>query len=209
MKNADKTQSLAKYIKSLSDFKYVKPDTPYNHMGATIVDAMLQAGVTYETVVKPRVDVILRDYPEAKTTTGFFEVIKTKKIKRILKWQDDEKPNRIIEATQFFIREKVETEDQLKSWLEKEMNMAKLDSVRGVGAKTIDYYKFLVGIPTTAIDRHMRNFLSSAGICTETYDEAKNIINDTADSIGVNRTLLDHSIWKYMSKKRKRSSCHA
>ncbi|MEW6068163.1 MAG: hypothetical protein AB1610_07735 [Nitrospirota bacterium] len=68
----EKVEKLSKYIKSLKDFKIVKPDipVPYNHMGATITDAMLQAGTTWDTVVKPRIKKLL-NYSEAKTTTGF------------------------------------------------------------------------------------------------------------------------------------------
>jgi hypothetical protein len=196
--------TLANYIKSLSDFKYVKPDVPYGHMGATIVDAMLQAGLRYETVVKPRVDKIHHEYPDAKTTSGFSDLIKTQDLKKILDWNNSEKPNRIIDVTNFFLNESIENEPQLKVWLENEENLVKLDGVKGVGNKTLDYFKFLTGIPTTAIDRHLLNFLNSAGITTNSYQEAKEMVNKTADSLKVDRTLLDHSIWKYMSEKKGR-----
>ncbi len=47
---------LVKYLSTLDGFVIVDdPDGPYHHMGATITDAILQAGTTYETVVRPRV----------------------------------------------------------------------------------------------------------------------------------------------------------
>ena len=47
---------LAEYIRAKRDFEIVKSiDGSYGHMGATLTDAVLQAGVKYETVVRPRV----------------------------------------------------------------------------------------------------------------------------------------------------------
>jgi hypothetical protein len=207
-----RTSVLAKYIKSLSDFQYVKPDIPYNHMGATVVDAMLQAGLRYETVVKPRVDKIQEEYPEARTTSGFSDLISKKDLKKIIDWKNDIKLSRIIDVTNFFLKEGIETEAQLRLWLENDQNLPKLDAVKGVGDKTLDYFKFLTGIPTTAIDRHLLNFLKDAGITTNSYQEAKEIVNDTADFLKVDRTLLDHSVWKHMSEKKnsnKNRSCRS
>ena len=52
-------------------------------MGATITDAMLQAGVKWKTVVKPRRDNIIK-YPEARTTTGFHNLLLKVDIKEII-----------------------------------------------------------------------------------------------------------------------------
>jgi hypothetical protein len=199
-----KARRLTKYIDTLTDFKYVEPEIPHNHMGATITDAMLQSGIKYETVVKPRVDRIYDNYPEAKTTSGFLKVIERIDLKNLLDWHDSEKPRRILEVTKFLAKEGIETEIQLKEWLERNQNIAKLDSVRGVGNKTIDYFRFLSGTPTSAIDRHLLNFLKKAGISISGYTEAKEVINSAADLIGKDRSLFDHSIWLYMSKKKER-----
>jgi hypothetical protein len=200
----NKAVSLAKYIGTLTDFRFVEPEIPYSHMGATITDAMLQPGIIYDTVVKPRVEKIRADYPEAKTTTGFLKVLDKNDPKKLLNWRDSEKPSRILEVSKFFAQEGIETEVQLRTWLEKEENIAKLDEVRGVGMKTIEYFRFLSGADTSAIDRHLLNFLKIAGIGVSGYVEAKGVIDRTADLIGKNRSLLDHSIWKYMSEKKLR-----
>ena len=44
-------------------------------MGATITDAVLQAGLRYETVVWPRVQHVMT-IPEAATTSGFLAVLR-------------------------------------------------------------------------------------------------------------------------------------
>ena len=202
MITVDKAESLAKYIGNLSNFRLVNPEYPYNHMGATITDAMLQPGLNYKTVVEPRVKELLEKYPEAKTTSGFLALLKQVNIKVLLKWEDSEKPNRILKVVDFFVKEGIEKEKQLRTWLENETNIAKLDNIRGIGNKTIDYFKMLSGIQTSAIDRHLINFLNEACIHVNGYSEAKEVINKTAEYMKIDKSLLDHSIWKYMSTKR-------
>lgn len=208
--NVDKkAKSLAQYISTLSDFSYVEPDIPYNHMGATISDAILQSGLNYKTVVKPRVDEILEKYPDAKTTSAFLRILNEIGPNKLLRWQDSEKPNRVLELVNLFIAEGIENEKQLEIWLKDKKHIALLEKVRGVGNKTIDYIKLLSGSrSTSAIDRHLLGFISEAGISVNGYSEAKDVINGTADLIGRDKSLLDHSIWKYMSdKKGKRIPC--
>ena len=95
MNREEKTKKLVGYINSLSDFNFLSPVYPYGHMGATITDAMLQAGLTWETTVKPRVERV-KGYKEANTTSGFLNLLNRVEIKDLLDWNDDEKPNRII-----------------------------------------------------------------------------------------------------------------
>jgi len=40
-----KAERLKSFIESLSDFEIIPPNIPYNHMGKTICDAILQAGL--------------------------------------------------------------------------------------------------------------------------------------------------------------------
>jgi hypothetical protein len=203
-----KADRLSGYIDSLPDFQLVAPDVPYGHMGCTITDAMLQAGLTWQTVVKPRLDKLRTQYPSAKTTTGFFTLLQTTGPGPLLGWNDLEKPTRILNVTRFFIEEDIETEADLKSWLEKDSNVHRLKTLRGIGNKTADYFKWLAGIPAVAVDVHLLAFLSLAGISPANYEEARDVIGGCADLKGLNRTVLDHSIWRYMSdSSRRRMGC--
>lgn len=194
---------LLRYIDSIKDFQLVAPDIPYGNIGATIVDAMLQAGLKWETVVKPRVLRIKNDFPDACTATGFLNVLETFGPKKTLCWKHSDKPNRIVEITKFFVKEGVETEADLRNWIQNISNTEKLRTLKGVGNKTVDYFNLMVGIPTAAIDRHLLKFLHNAGIETNDYFEAKEIIHLAADARGIDRTTLDHSIWKYMSERKR------
>ncbi len=205
----EKINLLIRYIDSLSDFKIVRPEIPYNHMGATITDAMLQAGTTWETVVKPRIQNLLK-HPEAKTTTGFHNLLKRDGVKKLLDWKDNEKPTRILNVVNFFIKEEIETEADLKMWLENEANTTRLKELRGIGNKTADYFKKLSGISTCAVDRYLIESLKRAGINIgiNDYLKAREIINKSAEQMKIDKSTLDHSIWKYMSdKKGKKNTC--
>ncbi|MBC8431848.1 MAG: hypothetical protein H8D96_07995 [Desulfobacterales bacterium] len=199
--------SLVDYLQSLDDFVMIDYfDGNYGHMGATISDAILQAGTTYETVVRPRIKRIREVYSEAVTTSEFWRLLQEKGSKAVLSWKDDEKPRRVVGFTKFLLEEGIETEGALSEWIESDSNRARLLKVRGIGPKTADYIKILVGSQTAAVDRHVFRLLSEAGLETSNYEEAKEILNLAADIFGVERALFDHSIWQYMSKRDKLKS---
>jgi hypothetical protein len=73
----EKAKVLVDHIRKLPNFRIVTSYNPvYGHMGATITDAMLQAGTSWKTVVKPRRDKIWK-YTQAQTTSGFLALIES------------------------------------------------------------------------------------------------------------------------------------
>lgn len=141
------------------------------------------------------------EYPSARTTSGFVNLINSNNIHEILNFRG-EKPNRIV-AVALYLKEKgIETEEELGKWLEDDRNLNKLRKLKGIGSKTIDYFKILVGIDTNAVDRHLENFLKNANIIASGYDEHQQIIIHAADTLHIKRSVLDYSIWNYMSEKR-------
>ena len=195
-------QVLADYVRSLEAFEVVNfIDGNYDHMGATISDAILQAGVKYEFVVRPRIARLRANYPEATTTSAFLDLLESVGPKPMLEWSDDEKPRRIVGLARFLQARRLETESDLRAWLAIESNRQSLLDLRGIGPKTADYMKILVGSQTTAVDRHVFGILGEAGIPTTNYDVARSIVNDAADLLGIGRAFFDHSIWRYMSRR--------
>jgi hypothetical protein len=193
----------------MDDFKYIGPDHPFPHMnmGASISEAILQAGTNYSTVVKPRVIQLLKK-KEAKTTDGFLDLLVREGAGSLLNWKDTEKPRRIHQLTNLLSCEDVQNESDLKTWLQDAGNIEKLMAIKGVGKKTIDYLKILVGISTVAVDRHIFRFLHKAGIkiSISEYDKARSIVNGAAEQMNLKASVLDHSIWFYMSSRSERQS---
>jgi hypothetical protein len=204
--NVDKKASkLAKYALSLEGFLILEDDSDdyhYGHMGAIITEAILQAGLNYNTVVLPRVKRLIECYPEARTTSGFIGLAEKEGLNRLIRWKDAEKPSRIMNTACFFRSSGIETEGDLRIWLEGPGNIEKLKELRGIGDKTVDYFRILIGIDTGAVDRHVLRFLKNACIEASSYGEARDIINETADLLSVKRRTLDRSILRYMSNKK-------
>ena len=195
-------EKLAHYVRSLSGFKFYETiDGNYDHIGATVGDAVLQANNKYSTHVKPRVNRILARYPNARTTSAVLHLLELTSIAEFLDWHSEARAERFRQVLELFATEGVEVETDLRQWLANEDNLPKLRSIKGVGPKTIDYFKILVGIPTSAIDRHLLNFLGLAGLAPCDYHDAQITINVAADILSVDRAHFDHSIWQFMSKR--------
>jgi thermostable 8-oxoguanine DNA glycosylase len=88
---------------------------------------------------------------------------------------------------------------QWNLWLALPQNIMRLQSIKGIKEKTAHYLQMLAGIQGIAIDRHLQRFLEGAGTPCRTYLEARLVLDETAQLIGVAPSNLDYSIWKYMS----------
>ncbi|MBI9046989.1 MAG: hypothetical protein JEZ06_21055 [Anaerolineaceae bacterium] len=197
------TKKLINYINSLQDFEIISViDGAYQHMGATLVDGVLQSGLNYKTVVEPRVEHVLATYPNKKTTSEFSELCKKEGIKNIITWNDDRKPNLILTLVSLLQNENVETCQEFSIWLKDVQNTSKLHAIKGIGPKTIDYFKILVGQESVAVDVHLTRFIQLAGIQLSGYEEIKALISKASIELGIKESVLDHSIWKYMSERK-------
>jgi len=199
MSNSEK---LAQYVRSLPKFVIFETiDGNYSHIGATVADAVLQANNRYSTHVRPRVNRILATYPEAQTTSSVLRLLEEISATEYLSWRGEDRAERFSRILTLFASEDIETEADLKAWLGDNINLSKLISIKGIGPKTVDYFKILVGVSTSAIDRHLLNFLGLAGLTPCGYSEAQSIINGAADILSVDRAYFDHSIWQFMSRR--------
>ena len=86
---------ITSFIRNNKDFKFLDLTSSYNYaigdtfslsidnsrnltnnnMGATIIDGVLQSGLNYNNVVKPRVDKFKNENRDVKTTTEFYNLI--------------------------------------------------------------------------------------------------------------------------------------
>lgn len=90
----------------------------------------------------------------------------------------------------------------MAEWILDDGNAESLLEINGVGRKTIDYMKLLSGQQAIPIDRHMFQFLEIAGVLTADYKEASRILRKTASVLEVGESVLDKTIWNYMSQKK-------
>lgn len=183
----------------MNNFDEVTQRTPYFHMGATITDAVLQAGLNYKNVVYPRVAKLLTKFGEYRTTCDFIILFKTIPLNELIDWNNEQKLNRIIDLSWFLFNKKIENENQLSVWLDDKENVLILSEIKGIGPKTIDYLRMLSGKQAIPIDRHLFKFLELAGVFVKTYEEANAIYCKAAERLNIQQYELDKKIWLYMT----------
>jgi hypothetical protein len=200
-------ERLVEYIKSRPDFIYHKCDDPYGHMGATIADSILQANNRY-TSVTPRIERILRKWPDATTVTAMLTLLASVPATQFLNWQGQERADRFREVLYLLKKDHVDSESDFRAWLENDINLLKLEAISGIGPKTVDYFRMMVGLQGVAIDRRLLKFLGMAGIPVKQRDyfSARSVVSHAADLLSIKRADLDHSIWRYIGD-REGSAC--
>jgi hypothetical protein len=204
MNYAIEARKLANYINELGEsFITYAPSNQivYDHIGALFADIILQSGLNYSTVVKPRVDFILYHYPEAKTVNSFKKLIDQIGAENVLRWQNHVKVERVHRLVNFIKDEQIETCEDLIQYLSWQANQAKLLDLNGIGPKTLDYLMKLLNFDTIAVDRHIFGFTKLANINSDDYFTVKKIVEYAADFLEISRRSIDYSIWKYMSNK--------
>ena len=193
-----RAQALAEYIESMH-FAPVTQRTPYFHMGATITDSVLQAGLNYRCVVYPRVLKLLTRFPSYRTTCDFLILMQTIPLPELIEWSNKRKLELIENISWLLFDNGVETEPELAIWLNSGKNISQLEKLKGIGPKTIDYLSMLSGNQAIAIDRHLFAFLRLAGIFTNSYSEASVLYQKAADILSLSAFELDRQVWRYMS----------
>lgn len=188
---------VANYAKELgANIEPLEIRPAYEHMGALIADSVLQTGLNYVSVVKPRVTTILTRYPERSRISKLVDLVHRGETATFLNWTHSEKVNRFDALVTFLNDASVEYVDDLKEGLRDPNFVVSLRDVRGVGPKTIDYMRCLVGIDSIAVDRHLRTFAKRVGVIEEDYDFLKNVFCYAADLLSVSRKDFDAWVWR-------------
>ena len=174
---------------------YVVQRSTYKHAGALLADAVLQAGLSYRSVVMPRVGRILKEFPDADRVSALRYLVEKGSTAHLLNWQHRTKIERFERLVCFLHRAKVDTTDDMRTVLKSEPFCADLQSLNGVGPKTIDYMACLVGIESIAVDRHIRTFALRSGVDNDAYEFLKNVFCFAADLLSISRREFDAWVW--------------
>ncbi|WP_036840874.1 hypothetical protein [Pleomorphomonas oryzae] len=173
----------------------------YRHLGALLADSILQAGLNYSTVVRPRIERILATYPYATTTETLLEIVNSGEVGSFLNWKHPTKIDRFIRLVGTLADLGVEGIDDLRTSLRSGDFSERLRQLNGIGPKTIDYMSCLAGDESIPVDRHIRAFALRAGVEGDDYYYLKNTFCFAADLLSVSRREFDAWIWQRESSR--------
>lgn len=188
---------IADYAKDEGALREQKvPRVTCEHVGAVLADSVLQAGLNYTTVVRPRVLAILRTYPEMDSVSSLMTLVKEHKTGVFLNWRHHEKVTRFEALVHFLARWNVDRADDLRALLARDEFCHAIQGINGVGPKTVDYMACLVGIDSIAVDRHVRTFAKKVGVENDDYQFLRRSFCCAADLLSVPRREFDAWLWR-------------
>lgn len=174
----------------------------YDHLGAVLADSVLQAGLRYASVVRPRVERILIRYPDSASAWALAEIVRNGQAAEFLDWQHPVKAARFERTVEFICKSGIEHVADLREKLRSDEFCLHFQSINGIGPKTVDYMACLVGIESIAVDRHIRSFARRVGIQAVDYLFLKRVFCFAADLLSISRREFDAWVWHRESSKK-------
>lgn len=116
----ERVATLADKIRHLPGFPTFPGVEPggarYDHMGALLSDAALQATIDFDSVVKPRVDKLLVTWPDAVTVDRFRARVAAENLCAVLDCNHPERLARALRLADLLATEGVQTVPDLHEW---------------------------------------------------------------------------------------------
>lgn len=190
-------RSIANHAKNQGAlFEVRSPRDICDHIGAVLADSVLQAGLNYMTVVRPRVQTILRMHPNHVTISSLVSLIKSGETSTFLNWRHHEKVSRFEALVAFLQRAGIEDVQDLRLSLASNEFCDAIQTINGIGPKTVDYMGCLVGIDSIAVDRHVRTFAKAIGVKNDDYHFLRESFCFAADLLSLSRREFDAWLWR-------------
>ncbi|PHV68465.1 hypothetical protein [Williamsia muralis] len=177
----------------------------WNHIGAIICDAALQRQAKYKSTVLPRVQRLIKEWPDADTLSGFKTRIASEGLSKTINWRGPQKLEVITRLVEQFDAAGIETVADLVEVLADQDRgpefRGSLRRIPYVGQKTVDYIAVLAGSAEhVPVDMHIKGFAKDAGITySHDYDRVSELVKAAAKEYGCSTGALDAAIWDYMS----------
>jgi hypothetical protein len=201
--DARRGRILAAHIGSLSGFELVPFDVPFGHMGATLADAVLQEGLTTGSGPAPAAQRLRRAYPTARTTSAFSVLLESAEPSELWGAGDARKVRALEALVQLFLDEQVETEDDLRDWLDREGSKRRLSLTASFGERAFQYLRFLSGAADAiAVDRWFWRVLDGSGVRTYGFHDGLGLYEEAAAILGVSLPTLQYSLWRHGTSRR-------
>lgn len=167
----------------------------YEHVGALLADVVLQPGLHYGHVVRPRVTRILGRYARSSDVPALRRLVARLTAAVILDWRHPEKPRRFESLLAFFASRGLSTVADLQEWTAEPTVCAELLGQPGIGPKSFDYLRRLLGHDAVPVDRHLLRVLRAAGVPQVNYAEARGILTRGFELANVNARDAERALW--------------
>lgn len=191
---------IASYVEDLdAGIQTLERRPTCGHLGALLADSILQSGLSYKSVVRPRITRILGLYPQAESMHGILNFVQSDNVGVFLDWKGAEKIERFKRIVAHLWRTEVESVADLSAYLMTPLARSEMMQLSGIGNKTFDYMACLAGIDCIPVDRHVLNFTASIGIEVYGYEETQAVVSYAADLLGIKRRDFDAWLWEMMS----------
>lgn len=202
-----------------SRLKTVSPDLydgnygdRYDPPAVRVIHSVIQQGLTYETIVYPRLVGFKENRPDVKSVRQLADLmasyttpleflteevnlknkLKAGAIDGIVKYLCD-----LIEASPT-----VPEEETLKQWaITAEPDDYKKLNIKGVKIATFQWLRMLFGADTSKPDVHIMNFISDTIAQELSEDACVRLIEGVASHLGVSERKVDGAIWNFMSSR--------
>lgn len=191
---ARRVADLAKAEGALDVPLVFRPTT--EHMGAAIADAVLQSGLNYVSVVRPRIISIIQRHPRASRLSEVMRIVEAKHTSEFLGWQHPTKIERFESLASFLAQHSIEIAADLRERIGAPEFQRALRTIRGIGPKTVDYLACLVGHDAIAVDRHISTYAQRAGVKAGDYEFLREAFCSAADLLSMPRRGFDAWVWQ-------------
>ncbi|MBN2326512.1 MAG: hypothetical protein JXR73_05100 [Candidatus Omnitrophica bacterium] len=169
------------------------------HIGAILAEAVLLPGSRYKSQVRPRIERLLKEYPEGKTSGVFVCMIEEISPKYFFNWDENDKPRRVLAAAKYLHELGVESTDDFRLLFDEPDFAKSLKEIRGIGAKHIDDLRQLLRLPCDSREEAMRIILEEAGFNFQTLDEASSMLEEVSSILDLAHEHLLLCIWRYVN----------
>lgn len=171
---------------------------PWNHIGALLADVCLQAALNYEWVVRPRVERIALNYGSFRTIQSLRSLLECVPIAEFLQIANKRKQRTFLDLIELCYLSQVDTIDDLKLWMKSTEAVPALFKIQGIGHKSVDYLRMLLGEDAFPIDRHMKFLVAVAGLdqCVTEYDDIRRLFELSCKELRVDIRATEVALWQ-------------
>jgi len=172
---------------------------PFN-IGAIVIESILQSGLNYNYVVKPRIEKFYNKYESFYSLSQLDFLLQYNSIEDIMGVNNGRKKKALTDLMKLLFKYEVEYIYQLQDVILSPLFVEEFLSIKGIGNKTLDYLMILLGLDSIAIDRHLFKFLKEFDIDLS-YSDSKKLLVKVAEEMDIDLTELDSFIWNEMSSR--------